>query len=107
MAEVFRRLERMPAAASGEEGRANLENVLDKVEDELSGVLKDPSRWQSDGRMYMPEADSQVNAPTGVQKFRSRGHYVLFGSNGAIEIQDLKGKTVHERSGADGRGVLS
>ncbi len=108
LTEVFRRLEGLPAAASCEEARANLERVLDAVEDELSGVPKDPTRWQSDGRMYMPEADSEIRSPrAGVHKFRSRGHYVLFGSNGATLIQDLKGRTVHERSGADGRGVLS
>lgn len=106
LAEVFRRLERLPAATSAEEARALLERVLDSVEDEMSGVPKDPSRWKSDGRMYAPQPDSEVRPPrAGVRKFRTRGHYVLFGSNGAMEVQDLRGRTVHRRSGADGRGM--
>jgi hypothetical protein len=108
LAEVFRRLEGMPASGSFEEAWLNLEKTLDAVEDELSGAPQDPSRWQSDGRMYMPQADSEIKAPRkGVRKFRSRGHYVLFGPNGAIEVQDLRGRTVHARSGADGQGVTS
>ena len=108
LAEVFRRLEGIPAARSSEEAWSNLERTLDAVEDELSGVPKNPTRWRSDGRMYMPQKDSELKAPAkGVRKFRSRGHYVLLGSNGAIEIQDLQGRTVHDRKGADGHGVLN
>lgn len=98
----------MRPAASFEAAWSDLERTIDEVEDEFSGVPKNPARWQSDGRIYMPQVDSEVRPPRPwVRKFRTRGHYALFGPNGSVEVQDLKGERIHQRRGADGRGVLS
>jgi hypothetical protein len=84
--------------------------VLDDVEDELSGVPKNPAPGPrpADGRMYPPQADNRygTNRPH-VARYRTAGHNVLMASNGAIEIRDAGGEraTVFEKPGHDGRLV--
>jgi hypothetical protein len=50
--EIYRRLAQAPAAGSFTEMRRQLDDVLNEVEDELSGVAYDPRRWATDGRLY-------------------------------------------------------
>ena len=108
------RLQLLPAAASQPEALTQLRNVLDAVEDERSGVPYDPARWQSDGRMYAPEADGRRSVPDHplVVRYRSRGHNTFLGVNGSIEIRRVRpgvrperGDVLLTKPGADGRSV--
>jgi len=84
-----------------------LSSILNSVEDELSGVPFDPSKWQSDGRMYPPQDDSRrhvVGYPN-VTRFRSRRHNTFIGENGSIEIVELGGAVLLRKHGADGKHV--
>lgn len=91
-----------------------LRNVLDAVEDAHSGVPHDPARWQSDGRMYAPAADSRRSVPghSRVARYRSRSHNTFLGENGAIEIRRVQtgtrpeeGEVLLDKPGADGQSV--
>jgi len=105
--EFIRRLREAAPAASAEEARALIETTLNEVEDELSGVLFDPTRWQSDGRMYPPQDDSARDVPSHpfVRRYRSRRHNTFIGSNGAFEIHTIDGEVLIAKQGADGRTV--
>lgn len=93
----LQRLAAAPAAASLDEARALLESTLDAVEDELTDIPKNPSRSDSDGRLYAPQEDARraVGSHPGVVRFRSRAHNTFFSQSGAIEI----------RAAVDGTGV--
>jgi hypothetical protein len=107
-AEFLRRLDVAPAVTTFDEAFRLLGDTLNAVEDEMTSVPFDPSRWATDGRMYPPQPDAEVAAPSGrsgVRTFRTKGHRVLFGAAGAIEIQDISGRAIFSKPGADGRGA--
>jgi len=115
MAERFEiflgRLAEAPPPASFEEAYETVCETLNAVEDEFSGRPFDlkPDR-QFDGRMYPPQADSffAVDGHEEVTRLRSRGHNTFIRTNGAIEIQRIRGKKIElEKPGRDGRGVWS
>ena len=106
--EFYRRLEALPAAKTFTEAWRQIGETLNAVEDQLSGIPYDPTKWQSDGRLYPPQLDSeraQTPHPK-VRRFRSVAHNTLIGENGSIEIQTLMGQVVFSKSGADGRRIL-
>lgn len=95
-------------AANPDEAIALIATLLNAVEDEHSGVPANPSSWQSDGRMYPPQADMARTLPglPGLTVYRSRGHRTLIGANGAFTIAEIHGgKVLVEKAGADGRGL--
>jgi hypothetical protein len=106
--EVYRRLAAAPAAQTFAEMRGQLDDVLNAVEDQLTGIPYDPGRWESDGRLY-PVQDDNVHAVQGnprVKLLRARGSRICIGDNGAIEIQDVVSRAVEfSKPGSDGRGV--
>jgi hypothetical protein len=107
-AEFLRRLGAAPAAADADEAFRQLGDILNAVEDEMTSIPFDPAHWQTDGRMYPPQPDSLRASPPGrpdVKRFRTRGHNVLIGDNGAIEIRDLSGRVHLSKTGADGRAI--
>jgi hypothetical protein len=107
LAEFCRRLLSAPPAASRDEALTQLTNILNAVEDELTTIPYDPSRWLNDGRLYPPQPDSirEVPASPGVRRFRSRTHNTFIGGNGAMEIVRMDGTVELRKPGADGRGV--
>lgn len=114
LTEFLRRLAGAPAARSYEEARRQLAAILLAVEDEMTEIPFEPDAWRGDGRMYPPRDDAErASGRAGCRRFRSKGHNVIFGSNGAIWILDAplpgeaweKGNTVFDKPGEDGRRV--
>lgn len=107
LALFVRELQEAVPAASFEEARLLLETVLNDVEDRHSGAPFCPDNWREDGRLYPPQDDSEVKSPiTGVRVFRTVGHRVWFGANGAIRITAVAdGKVVFDKAGKDGGHV--
>ena len=102
------RLMAAPAAANHDEALALIATTLTAVENEHSGVPANPALWQSDGRMYPPQADMarpSADLP-GVIIYRSRAHRTFIASNGAFAIADAHTAAVRiEKSGHDGLGI--
>jgi hypothetical protein len=105
--EFFRRLAKLPAAKSAKSARGQLATTLNQVEDEMTSIPNDPVGFQSDGRMYPPQDDSARAVPNrpDVKRFRSRSHNTFIRKNGALEVQELDGKVIFSKRGADGKGV--
>lgn len=110
LAEVISRLRQLPSARSGVEARRQLEDTLNAVEDEFSGVPSNPSNWRTDGRLYPPQDDNAADVPgyPHLTSFRSVAHETLISDNGAMLIREAKqtSNVLLERSGADGKGVF-
>ena len=109
--EFFRRLDEAGAAGTHDEAFDLVTALLNAVENEMTTIPFDPPNWQTDGRMYPPQADAYRPVPghPGVRRYRSRGHNMFIAENGAIEIAipppDNGGTTAFAKVGADGRPV--
>ncbi len=105
--EFFRRLLAAPKTGTADQAMEQLSNILDQVEDELTGVPHAPENWQTDQRLYPPQKDAVREVPGYplVKRFRSRRHNLYIGENGSIEIVDLSGRVEVRKPGLDGRGV--
>ena len=89
LTEVYRRLKAHPRASSGAEALQQLCEVLEQVEDELSGVAQQepsPSPVRFDGRMYCPEEDFVLRNPDGSLVALTRGHRIEIEANGSLRI---------------------
>src|SRR5437667_11624202 len=87
----IKKLREAPPAASYQGVRSLLEETLNQIEDLHSGVPYNPDAWKEDRRLYPPADDYELRSPyEGIRVFRTLGHYVLFGSNGAIKIVSSK-----------------
>jgi len=108
LAEFFRRLSARPACDSHAAAYGALVATLEEVEDELTDIENQPEKWQTDGRLYPPEADHWFAVPgrSSVVRMRTKGHNIFISANGAIEIQTVRGgQVVFFKVGADGREV--
>ena len=108
LAEFLRRLGSAPAAKSFEEAYSQICNILNELEDELTGIPNNPENWQTDGRLYPPRLDSVRKVPNknAVKRFRSVGHNTFIGENGGIEIEVVQTrKVIFSKAGQDGRKV--
>jgi hypothetical protein len=105
--EVYRRLAAAPAARTFAEMRRQLDDVLNTVEDELTGVPYDPRRWATDGRLYPVQEDNvfDVKGHPRVSLLRARKAAIYIGDNGSIEIRDASGRMECSKPGADGLAV--
>jgi hypothetical protein len=93
--------------ASHSEALSLIADVLTAVEDEMTDIPNRPGNWQTDGRMYPPEPDSEreVDDRPDLTRYRSRGHNTFIRDNGAIEIRTVRGQLLFSKPGQDGRGV--
>lgn len=108
LAEFLRRIGAAPPVTDADKAFRQLCDMLDEVEDEMSGTPNNPANWQVDGRMYPPQEDRRIAVPgcPNVRGYRSRGHDTFIGDNGAIEIRDrFSGSILFTKPGADGKGV--
>lgn len=106
--EVYQRLASAPAARTFTEMRTQLDNILNAVEDQLTGIPYNPSRWATDGRLYPVQDDNvyDVEGHPDVTLLRARGSEIYIGANGAIEIRNAdSGEVEFSKAGADGRDV--
>ena len=105
--EFFRRLALAPPAGSEAEALELIAVTLTAVEDDMTDVSADPSKWMTDGRMYPPQPDSRRDVPeyTLVTRYRSRGHNTFIAQNGAIEIRRLDDDVLFRKASRDGRHV--
>jgi hypothetical protein len=104
-------LDRLKAAepcADHDEAYDLIAVILNAVEDEHSGVPPNPATWESDGRLYPPQAD-RASLPagfSGVVRYRSLGHWTYVAPNGAFRIKEIASREVLiDCVGRDGRGV--
>ncbi|HEY0018905.1 MAG TPA: hypothetical protein VGC13_21570 [Longimicrobium sp.] len=105
--EIYRRLTQAPAAGTFDEMRAQLADVINAVEDQLTGIPYDPANWRNDGRIY-PVYDDNVFDVAGhprVTLLRARKNLVYIGDNGSAEIRDASGDVTFRKPGRDGLGV--
>lgn len=104
---IVDRLLKAPQAATDTEALQQLADVITSVEDQFTSIPNNPTRWQNDGRLYPPQADSrrEVSHTPSVKRYRSRGHNTFIGINGAIEIQAISGHVLLSKSGRNGRTV--
>ncbi|WP_147470069.1 hypothetical protein [Corallococcus sp. AB049A] len=104
--EFLRRLRMAPPVANEQEAIAQLSEVLNAVENELTSIPYDPSSWRTDGRMYPPQADNRRQVHEGLARYRNRKHSTFIGENGAIQIRDSDtGTILLSKPGTDGKEV--
>lgn len=98
-------LKAVARAANHDEALALLSRIINEYENANSGVPYYPegARTKDDGRIYGPWADSEKTSTIeGVRKYRTKGHYVLIGANGAIAWQNAMTLTIEfSMPGAD------
>ncbi len=83
-------------------------DILNQVEDEMTSIPYDPALPLNDGRMYPPQPDSKKLVPgrADVIRYRSRGHSILIGTNGAIQlILGASGPVILNKPGAGGAAL--
>jgi len=96
-------------ASSHDEAFALLKRIVNEYEDEHSGMRYAPelARTVRDGRIYPPEPDSErPSTMPHARRYRTRGHNVYLGSNGAIAFESLTSQAIEfSKPGADGQEV--
>jgi len=98
-----RAMEEAAPVATFLEARLLLEATLNRLEDRYAAVPYNPDRWRDDGRLYPPSDDyERASGIDGVRLFRSRGHRVSIGFQGAIRIVALDGTVALDKLGKDG-----
>ncbi|MGW1839614.1 hypothetical protein [Streptomyces sp. NPDC002067] len=102
LALVYERLDAMPPATSADEAFDRLGEVLDQVEDQHSGVPKNPDApLKFDGRMYHPRPDFVSRRDDGSVHAVTKGNEIHAAANGTLTITSRRtGEAVYHRDGA-------
>ena len=93
-----------------QDARKLLDDTLNAVEDEMSGVPHNPTTWLTDGRMYPVQDDNIRDVPgqPDVKRLRANDHNIYIGKNGAIRIVQIStNETALDKPGQDGHRIPS
>ncbi|MFE1272489.1 RHS repeat-associated core domain-containing protein [Streptomyces sp. NPDC058757] len=101
LAELYRRLDALPAPKTADEALEMLNSTLVEVEDQFSGVIANPNPGlKFDGRMYPPRSDYIERGIDGSIKATTKGNIIRISPNGSIAILNRKsGETVYSKKG--------
>ena len=101
------RLNRAPAADSDEDALLLIITVLEEVEDEYSGVVRNPDDTVVDGRMRPPtRLQEKVRPHPRVRYFRQAAHDTFVSLSGAFQIRRrATGFIEIDKKAADRSGV--
>lgn len=103
LALVYERLDKLPPVHKPAEALEQLAKTLDQVEDEFSGVPKNPNPGLApDGRMYSPREDFTDRTADGGLRATTRGNIINIAPNGTMSILSRKsGEEVYRKQGAE------
>jgi hypothetical protein len=103
IAELWRRLDTAAPPKDADEALGLVSRTLDKVEDDLSGVPKNPNpSLTPDGRMYPPQEDMIVRHADGAITAKTRGHAIEISPGGSMKFYlRHNGELAYSRGGAD------
>lgn len=108
LAEILKRLHTAPACATDREVLSLVADVMNTVEDELSGLPYDPvdaTMLRLSERMYPPLDDSEIPSMLpDVRCYRTLGHEVLVSATGALLIRRRNGVEL-SKPGTDGKEI--
>ena len=108
IAELVRRLEASPAVSNADDALRLVTTVLEKIEDQYSGIPNDPSSPMADERIWPPIAKYHfaIDGKPDLDGYRQKGHETIIGANGAIFILTRKdARVILNKAGHDGRKV--
>jgi RHS repeat-associated protein len=99
---VFDGISEAPSAKSADEAMAQMNRILEEIEDAHSGVPKQPDPGlTATPRMYPPQADNIVKGADGSITATSRGHVTVYSPNGGVTVKDrVTGATVFHKPGS-------
>ncbi len=93
--EFYKRLKALSPASSADEAIENITRTIDEVEDELSGIPRNPNpdMTTNNGRMYPPQADNIIPDPdvSGGYIVRTAKQKIYISPDGGIRIVELVG----------------
>jgi len=102
-------LQAAECASNHDEAFAMLTRIVNGYEEQHSGVPYAPeaARTVRDGRIYPPEPDAEKpSSVPGARRYRTRGHNVYIGLNGAIAFENIKSQVIEfSKPGSDGEEV--
>ncbi|MFE6225467.1 hypothetical protein [Streptomyces sp. NPDC057854] len=98
---VYQRLNALPPATGARDALRQLSETLESVEDDYSGVPKNPNPGLAfDGRMYPPRADYITEEDDGRLIAVTRGNVIYAEPDGTLRITNKRtGEEVYRRAG--------
>jgi hypothetical protein len=105
---LYQRLSELPPARTADEAFRQLAATLDQVEDEHSGVERNPNPGlKFDGRMYPPREDFTERLPDGGLRTTTKGNLIEISPGGTTDIYSRHtNNLLFRRPGIDARPAL-
>ncbi len=105
---LYHRLSALPPARTADEAFRQLAETLDQVEDEHSGVVRDPNPGlKFDGRMYPPREDFTERLPDGGLRATTKGNLIEISPGGTTDIYSRHtNNLIYRRPGIDAQPAL-